>query len=95
MSLAFAVLVQGLIILVLPLPKLVKLYMHYLALASLTAASLLSRHYVLNEVQEDDVPSSARSVSSPLPAGPPPSSHLHSLISISPQYALKFAREFR
>jgi len=97
----YSVLVQGLIILILPLPKLVTMYMHYISLAALTAASLLSRHYVLNEsqFQEPEKEPSMKAATSPIQ--PPNPTHSISstidIINISPhaQYALKFAREFR
>ena len=86
------VLLQGLLILILPLHKLVTLYMHYLSIAALVAGSLLSRHYVLNEFPDfgKDAETSKQSVP---PVNPP--SQLPSISSISPQYALKFAREYR
>lgn len=88
------VLIQGLVILILPLPKLVTLYMHYLSLAALTAASLLSRHYVLTEsTEQEKEPASAKSTG---PASPTSqATQLPSIINFSPEYALKFAREFR
>lgn len=89
------VLIQGLVILILPLPKLVTLYMHYLSLAALTAASLLSRHYVLTESLDlEKEPMSSKAASS-FAATSSPETQLPSIINFSPQYALKFAREFR
>jgi len=87
------VLIQGLVILILPLPKLVTLYMHYLSVAALTGASLLSRHYVLTEFQEGDEDST--SYKSGATSASQPVTQLPSVINFSPQYALKFAREFR
>lgn len=86
-------LIQGLVILILPLPKLVTLYMHYLSIAALTGASLLSQHYVLTEFQDADKDSS--SFKSGTTSTSQPVTQLPSIINFSPQYALKFAREFR
>ena len=86
-------LIHGLVILILPLPKLVTLYMHYLSLAALTAASLLSRHFVLTESQDLDKDTTSSKSSSA--SASPPATQLHSIINFSPEYALKFAREFR
>lgn len=67
--------------------------MHYLSLAALTAASLLSRHFVLTESQDldKDTPSTKASSASVSP----PTTQLPLIINFSPEYALKFAREFR
>lgn len=99
------VLVQGLVMLILPLPKLVNMYMNYISLAALTAASLLSRHYVLNETQAAEKDRDASVVRTTSPGEPPavmstplPSiSSTIDIINISPhaQFALKFVREFR
>ncbi|KZS07809.1 RING finger protein 145 [Daphnia magna] len=86
-------LIHGLVILIVPLPKLVTIYMHYLSLAALTGASLLSRHFVLIELQDLD-----KDATFPKSTGvsmTPPTTQLPSVINFSPEYALKFAREFR
>lgn len=85
-------LVQGIVILILPLPKLVTLYMHYLSLAALTGASLLSRHYVLTESHDPEKDSAPRASTTPESDA---SAQLPSIINFSPEYALKFAREYR
>lgn len=85
-------LIQGLVILILPLPKLVTLYMHYLSLAALTGASLLSRHYVLTEAQDLEKDSAAKASAAQESEA---SGHLPSVINFSPEYALKLAREYR
>lgn len=67
--------------------------MHYLSLAALTGASLLSRHFVLIELQDLD-----KDATFPKSTGvsmTPPTTQLPSVINFSPEYALKFAREFR
>ena len=68
-------------------------YSHYLSLAALTAASLLSRHFVLTESQDLDKDTTSSKSSSA--SASPPATQLHSIINFSPEYALKFAREFR
>jgi len=78
----------------LPLSKLVNLYMHYLSLAALTGASLLSRHYVLTESHDLDKDPN-RFTSTSASESPPSNTPLPSIINFSPQYALKFVREFR
>lgn len=86
-------LIHGLVILIVPLPKLVTIYMHYLSLAALIGASLLSRHFVLIELQDlDKDPTFPKSTGVSMT---PPTTQLPSVINFSPEYALKFAREFR
>lgn len=67
--------------------------MHYFSLAALIGASLLSRHFVLIELQDMD-----KDTTHPKSSGvsvTPPTTQLPSVINFSPEYALKFAREFR
>lgn len=87
------VLIHGIVILIVPLPKLVTIYMHYLSLAALTGASLLSRHFVL--IESLDLDKDITHTKSGGVSVTPPAAQLPSVINFSPEYALKFAREFR